>query len=189
MLLVSFAVFAFSDAATADLLPVYGKKLSFSTSEAALLLAAFLFGSTILQMPLSYLFSKARDAAQLPINVAAIAVSFVALALFWDTPLVWPLTAIAGALTSAINTIALAQLGKRLVGSDLISGTASLTTVWGLTALIATPIAGVGMDLTGPQALPYSIVLFCALSLVVSLSLPLLSRRRETDHPARDPNA
>lgn len=176
IMLVSFAVFAFSDAATADLLPVYGKKLDFSTPEAALLLAAFLFGSTILQIPLSYLFSKARDSLQLPINVGAIALSFLAMVLFWDSILIWPVTAVAGALTSSINTIALAQLGRRLVGSDLIAGTASLTTVWGLTALIATPIAGVGMDIAGPQALPYSIVLFCALSLMVSLSLPIITR-------------
>lgn len=86
------------------------------------------------------------------------------------------MTAVAGALTSSINTIALAQLGKRLIESDLISGTASLTTAWGLTALIATPIAGIGMDLSGPQALPYSIVLFCALSLVISLALPVFTR-------------
>jgi MFS family permease len=176
ILLVSFAVFAFSDAATADLLPVYGKKLEFSTSAAAMMLAAFLFGSTILQIPLSYLFSKAKDAIQLPVNVGAIALSFLALVAFWDTYLVWPIMAVAGALTSSINTIALTQLGKRLVGSDLISGTASLTTVWGLTALIATPIAGVGMDLAGPQALPYSIVLFSALSIVISLSLALLKK-------------
>lgn len=189
ILLVSFAVFAFSDAATADLLPVYGKKLSFTTAEAALLLAAFLFGSTILQMPLSYLFSKARDSLQLPINVAAIAISFVALVMFWDSYLVWPVTAIAGALTSSINTIALAQLGKRLVGSDLISGTASLTTVWGLTALIATPIAGVGMDISGPQALPYSIVLFCALSLVISLALPFATRSRRERSALREEDA
>lgn len=135
------------------------------------MLAAFLFGSTILQVPLSYLFSKARDSLQLPINVCAIAVSFLGLALFWDTPAIWPLTAIAGALTSSINTIALTLLGKRLVGSDLISGTASLTTVWGLTALVATPIAGVGMDVAGPQALPYSIILFSVLSLCISVLL------------------
>lgn len=176
ILLVSFAVFAFSDAATADLLPVYGMKLEFSTSASAMMLAAFLFGSTVLQIPLSYLFSKAKDAFQLPVNVAAIAVSFLALVAFWDSYLVWPVMAVAGALTSSINTIALTQLGKRLVGSDLISGTASLTTVWGLTALIATPIAGVGMDLAGPQALPYSIVLFSVLSLVISLALLSMKR-------------
>lgn len=143
---------------------------------AALLLAAFLFGSTILQMPLSFLLSKARVSAQLPINVAAIAVSFLAMVLLWDSYLIWPVTAVAGALTSSINTIALDQLGRKLVGSDLISGTASLTTVWGMNALVATPVAGVGMDLAGPQALPYSIVLFCALSLIVSLALSLRAR-------------
>lgn len=182
ILLVSFAVFAFSDAVTADLLPVYGMKLNFSTSGAAMLLAAFLFGSTILQIPLSYLFSKAKDSHQLPMNVVAIAVSFVALVVLWDSILVWPIIAVAGALTSSINTIALTQLGKRLVGSDLISGTASLTTVWGLTALIATPIAGIGMDVAGPQALPYSIILFCVLSICISLALFFgkSSRRRST---------
>lgn len=176
ILLVSFAVFAFSDAATADLLPVYGMKLSFSTADAAMLLAAFLFGSTLLQIPLSYLFAKAKDSLQLPINVGAIAMSFVAMVLLWDTAFIWPVTAVAGALTSSINTIALAQLGRRLQGGDLIAGTASLTTVWGMTALIATPIAGVGMDIAGPQALPWSIVLFSALSLMISL---LLSARRK----------
>lgn len=88
ILLVSFAVFAFSDAATADLLPVYAKKLAFSTSEAALLLAAFLFGSTILQMPLSHFFSKMPDSRQLPVNVAAIAASFFAMVMFWDSLLI-----------------------------------------------------------------------------------------------------
>ena len=176
ILLVSFAVFAFSDAATADLLPVYGMKLSFSTADAAMLLAAFLFGSTLLQIPLSYLFAKAKESLQLPINVGAITMSFVAMVLLWDTAFIWPVTAVAGALTSSINTIALAQLGRRLQGGDLIAGTASLTTVWGMTALGATPIAGVGMDIAGPQALPWSIVLFSALSLMISL---LLSAQRK----------
>lgn len=183
-LLVSFAVFAFSDAATADLLPVYGMKLDFSTSGSAMLLTAFLFGSTVLQIPLSHLFSKAKDTLQLPINVGSIAISFLALVMFWDSHLVWPIMAIAGALTSSINTIALTQLGQRLVGSDLISGTASLTTVWGLTALIATPIAGVGMDIAGPQALPYSIILFSALSIIVSMTLLFLKKNAR---PAASP--
>jgi MFS family permease len=157
ILLIGFAVFAFSDAATADLLPIYGRQINFSTSRSALLLAVFLFGSTILQIPLSFLFSKVKDNAQISLNVLCIASSFICFTFFWDTVFVWPIVAIAGALTSSINTIALTLLGKKLSGSDLMSGTASFTTVWGLTALIATPIAGIGMDYAGPQALPVSI--------------------------------
>ena len=112
----------------------------------------------------------------------ASAISFLARVLLWDNCLVWPVTAVAGALTSSINTIALAQPGKNLVGSDLMSGTGSLTTAWGLTALIATPIAGVGMDLPHPQALPCSIILFCAFSLAISLALPFASRQGRPAH-------
>ncbi|WP_421694830.1 MFS transporter [Aestuariivirga sp.] len=174
-LLAGYAVFAFADAVTADLLPVYGKLLDFSTTRAALLLTAFLFGSTILQIPLSFLFSKVDETYQLPLNVSGVALSFLALVFTWDTALVWPVIAIAGALTSSINTISLTQVGRYVAARDLVAGTASLTTSWGVIYLIATPIAGIGMDSAGPQALPYSVVIFGLLSLAVLL---IGSRRR-----------
>lgn len=183
IMLVSYAVFAFSDAVTADLLPIYGRKLDFSTDSAALLLTIFLFGSTCLQLPLSWLFDRLPEKIQLPVNVAGVAICFGGMILSWDTWLIWPVTALAGALTFSINTLGMAQLGRRLAGSDLIAGTASQTTVWGVTALVATPVAGVGMDIAGPQAMPWSITLFAVLSLALSGLLHLRRRGgvRQTD--------
>ena len=39
------------------------------------------------------------------------------------------------------------------------------------TRQLISPLAGVGMDIAGPQALPYTIMLFSVLSLCISLSL------------------
>lgn len=163
-LLAGYAVFAFSDAAVADLLPVYGKLLDFSTAHAGLLLSAFLFGSTLLQIPMSQLFARVPDQAQLPLNAAAVALSFFGVALAWDSVLIWPAVALAGAFTSSVSTVSLTLLGKALSGRDLISGTASVNTAWGLICLIATPIVGFAMDKAGPVALPHTITLFALLS-------------------------
>ena len=168
-LLAGYAVFAFSDAAVADLLPIYGKMLAFTTAHAALLLSAFLFGSTLLQIPLSQIFAKVPDAAQLPLNVAAVALSFFGVALAWDSPFIWPAVALAGALTSSVSTVSLTLLGKNLTGSDLISGTASVNSAWGIICLIATPIVGYAMDKAGPVALPHTIAGFALLSLATLL--------------------
>lgn len=168
-LLAGYAVFAFTDAAVADLLPIYGTMLTLTTAKAALLLSAFLFGSTLLQIPLSQLFARVSDGAQLPLNVAAVALSFLGVALAWDSLLIWPAVALAGALTSSVSTVSLTQLGKNLSGGDLISGTASINTAWGIICLIATPIVGFAMDQAGPVALPTTIAAFALLSFAIML--------------------
>ena len=53
--------------------------------------------------------------------------------------------------------MALAILGDRFTGHELIAGSASFATFWGAGALIGSLLGGAAMQAFGPQGLPVSL--------------------------------
>jgi hypothetical protein len=85
---------------------------------------------------------------------------------------VWPLLPVLGAAGFGIYTVGLAELGDRFSGADLIAGTASFSTMWGLGSLIGSIICGLAMDIAGPHGFP-AILLIIFVSYLIAQAIRL----------------
>jgi hypothetical protein len=74
----------------------------------------------------------------------------------FGTWVLWPVLTVMGATAAGIYTVALAELGERFSGHELVTGTASFSTVWGLGALGGSLAAGWSIAAFGPDGLPFS---------------------------------
>jgi MFS family permease len=68
----------------------------------------------------------------------------------------WPVLTVMGATAAGIYTVALAELGERFSGHELVTGTASFSTMWGMGALVGSLAAGWSIAGFGPDGLPFS---------------------------------
>ena len=78
----------------------------------------------------------------------------------------WPVLFIAGASGYGIYTCALAILGDRYTGHQLIAGSSSFATMWGSGALSGSLIAGGAMQVLGPA---WSSAVACSVLLCIFL--------------------
>ncbi len=157
ILLFAVGMFAVIDAANLGFLPVYGVKKGMDQETAALALTAFIVGNIFLQFPIGWLadhFPKPTVMAGCGI-VTATACGLIPLA--FGTWALWPILTVAGAASAGIYTVSLAELGDRFSGHELITGTASFSTTWGLGALIGSLLAGWSIAAFGPDGLPYAL--------------------------------
>ena len=157
ILLFAVGMFAVIDAANLGFLPVYGVKKGMDQETAALALTAFIVGNIFLQFPIGWLadhFPKPAVMAGCGI-VTATACGLIPLA--FGTWALWPILTVAGAASAGIYTVSLAELGDRFSGHELITGTASFSTTWGLGALIGSLLAGWSIAAFGPDGLPYAL--------------------------------
>jgi MFS family permease len=164
-----FAVFATAafEQSVLSLLPVYGLSYGLGETEMSALLAVLIAGNIALQAPLGL---AAEHWTARPVLVAcalATALGCALLPLLIETPLVWPLVFLWGALSFGIYTLALVELGERFSGSMLIAGNAAFALFWGVGGIAGPPATGGLMDWVGLQALPTGLgLMYLALAAV-----------------------
>jgi MFS family permease len=165
VLLLAVGVFGIFDAACLGFLPVYGVKIGMTEQAAAMTLAVMSFGNVGFQVLIGWLADKLPKR---PIMAVLALVTGTLTALipvcagtFW----LWVVLLIIGATSVGIYTVALAELGERFTGRELVAGTSAMATVWGSGALVGALIAGQAMDHYGPDGLPYAIAIVFALFL------------------------
>ncbi len=172
VLLAAVGLFAIIDAAGLGFLPIYGVKKGMDQETAALVLTAFIIGNTVLQFPVGWLadhFPKRLVMAGCGVATAA---ACALMPLAFGTWFFWVLLPIAGAASAGIYTVALAELGERFSGHELVTGTASFATVWGLGAILGALLAGWSIEVFGPDGLPYM------LAIVFAIFLPAIFANR-----------
>jgi MFS family permease len=170
MILAAVGLFAIIDAANLGFLPVYGVKKGMDQQTAALALTAFIIGNTVLQFPIGWLadhIPKRLVTAGCCV-VTVLACAFIPLS--FGTWILWPILTLAGAASVGIYTVALAELGERFSGPDLVTGTASFATVWGLGALLGALVAGWSIEAFGPDGLPYTLALVFSVFLLGAIA-------------------
>ena len=178
ILLFAVGMFAILDAANLSFLPVYAVKKGFDQNDAALALTAFVVGNTVLQFPIGWCadhFPKRRvmAACGLLAGTSSLLVPFV-----FGTWALWPVLTVMGATAAGIYTVALGELGERFSGHELVTGTASFSTMWGLGALAGSLAAGWSIAGLGPDGLPFSMAaVFLVFVLTVVASNRTGSRR------------
>jgi len=180
ILLFAVGMFAILDAANLSFLPVYAVKKGFDQEMAALALTAFVLGNTVLQFPIGWFADHfPKRWVMVGCGVLSGSSSFLVPFVFGSWAL-WPVLTVMGATAAGIYTVALAELGERFSGHELVTGTASFSTMWGLGALVGSLAAGWSIAGFGPDGLPFSMA---AVFLVFILSA-IVSATRERRQPA-----
>jgi MFS family permease len=171
-LLFAVLVTAAFETALWSLLPVYG--LSYGIGEAGLsaLLAALVVGNIALQVPLGLAAERWTARSVAIVCALATPIGSLLLPFLIETPFVWPLFVLWGALSFGVYTLALVELGERFSGSVLMAGNAAFALVWGIGGIAGPPITGAAMDIIGVQGLPIALGL-----MYVALALARLIRR------------
>jgi MFS family permease len=168
ILLIAVGMFAVLDAANLSFLPVYAVKKGFDQEAAALALTAFVVGNTVLQFPIGWCADHFNKRAVMAgCAVLAGACSFLVPFVF-GTWALWPVLTVMGATAAGIYTVALAELGERFSGHELVTGTASFSTMWGFGALAGSLAAGWSIAAFGPDGLPFTMA---AVFLIFILSI------------------
>ncbi len=175
LLLAAVGVFAIFDAATLSLLPVYGIRGGLEVATASMALSALILGNIVLQFPIGYLADRYSRRGVLALCALVTGSTLLllpgAMATFW----MWPLLVLCGAAGYGVYTVALAELGDRFSGRDLVTGSSAFAVMWGCGALVGSVSGGWAMHGFGPHGLPlYLAVIYLAFMAVVAY------RRRET---------
>lgn len=154
MLLVAVLAFAILDAATLSLLPVYGLRTGLDLRLAANALTVLIIGNIVLQFPIGWLADRLPKRGVLG-GCAAVTVIFsLVLPGVMATPWMWPVLVVIGASGYGVYTVALASLGDRFDGHELVTGSAAFALMWGVGALVGSVTGGWSMSAFGPHGLP-----------------------------------
>ena len=168
ILLIAVAMFAVLDAANLSFLPVYAVKKGFDQEAAALALTAFVVGNTVLQFPIGWCADHFNKRAVMAACAVLAGASSFLVPFVFGTWALWPVLTVMGATAAGIYTVALAELGERFSGHDLVPGTASFSTMWGFGALAGSLAAGWSIAAFGPDGLPFTMA---AVFLIFILSI------------------
>jgi len=166
MLLASVATFAIFDAATLSLLAVYAVRSGLDLTTAAQTLTALIAGNIFLQYPIGWLADRVEKRAVLAGCAIFTLVQLLILPNVMGTSWMWPVLVIAGSTGYGMYTVALAALGDRFEGDELVAGMAAFSVMWGTGALVGTTIAGWAMSGFGPQGFPYVLAAIYAIYLI-----------------------
>ena len=175
--LLLFAVFvaAAFEQTLISLFAAYGAALGSSENRVAWLIACFIAGDAMLQIPLGHAADRFGSARVMLFCVLASLAGCLLLSPGFDSWLVWPLIFLWGGVSFGIYTMTLIQLGERFTGRVLIAGNAAFALVWGIGGIAGSPATGMVMQWAGHHGLPASLGLLCCV-----LSACLLARRRRT---------
>jgi MFS family permease len=154
LLLFAVGMFAIIDAANLSFLPVYAVKKGFDQDMAAMALTAFVLGNTLFQLPIGWCADHFPKRLVMVACGAATALASAMLPLVFGSWGLWPVLTVMGAASAGIYTVALGELGERFSGHELVTGTASFSTMWGVGALAGSLTAGWSIAVLGPDGLP-----------------------------------
>jgi MFS family permease len=162
------------------LFPIYGNRIGYSESDAALLLSMIGLGNVILQIPIGMLSDRIGDRRILLAACAAVGLMGM-LALPWFSTN-WTIAAtvlfVWGGVVAALYTVGLAHLGTRLTGRELASANAAFVFCYGFGMLVGPQVIGIGMDLFGPDGFGYSLALFFAAYIMLAVLRIVWTPRR-----------
>ena len=134
------------------------------------LLSLMIAGNITLQIPLGLLAERFTAQTIRLICVSATMLGCALLPALIETPLIWPMVFLWGAVSYGIYTMTLIELGERFAGSMLVAGNAAFSLMWGLGGIAVPPAAGAALDLLGARGLPITLGLLCLVLAVASVA-------------------
>jgi MFS family permease len=166
ILLAAVGIFAVFDAATLSLLSVYGVRMGLAIETASLALTALVAGNILLQFPIGWLADLYPKRQVMAGCAFATIVGLLVLPFCMGDVLMWPLLLVIGSTGYGLYSVALAELGDRFRGDELVAGSAAFASMWGAGALVGASVGGLAMTVFGPHGLPLSLALFLGLFLL-----------------------
>lgn len=183
-LLASVFVFGAIEFTLFHMVPVYGVRMGFAESRAALLLLAMPAGSLLLTYPIGIVADRAsrhRVLAALFATCIATGLLIGLLSGFWT--LLITLAVFVGA-AGGLYTVGLALLSERNTGPAIAAANSAFIFTYGLGSLASPLAVGAGMDAFGPRALP---LILAALGTAGLAVFALAEARRATLDTAPPP--
>lgn len=139
---------------------LYGLRNGLSLADASLLLTAFMLGSLILEVPLTWLSDYFDRRYIIVINAFLCMVCAVYLPIAIYEPVqAWTLLFIWGGVIGSIYSTALTMIGERFEGEDLVTANAGYTIMDSAGGTLGIALIGGAMSLVGPDGLAYVIML------------------------------
>ncbi|MBT4890419.1 MAG: MFS transporter [Rhodospirillales bacterium] len=135
-------------------LPIWGLRMGFAEDTAVLLLSIFVIGNVVLQLPIGWLADK-TDRYMVLIGCGIIGIiSPVLIILVAEST--WSISIILffwGGCVWALYSVSLAILGERYKGGTLTAASAVFIVAYEIANIVGPPLAGVSIDLWGPDGL------------------------------------
>ena len=174
MLLFAVAATTLFDNVLVSFFTIYGIRNGLTLETASWILGFGIIGNMVMFYPIGWLADRwSRTGVMLVSAVTTIVLSLALIPLITHW-LVWPLMVVLTASAFGGYVVALATLGDRFSGPDLIAGAAAIAAMWGVGGLVGPPVAGLAIDLFGIHAMP----VFLAAVFTVLLAGLLLSGGR-----------
>ena len=155
----------------AALLPVYGVQSGLAEGRAAALLTVGYVGSLLSQLPVGWLADR-MDRYLLLICLTvigfagALGLPFVMQA---EGLLVWIYVAVWVGLFSGSYLVAMAIVGERFKGANLVAANSAFGFLWGMGSLTGPAVSGVAMDVMGTDGFVVPIACVAGIYLLVSV--------------------
>ena len=180
LLLFAVVVAAGFEQGVLALLPVYGAHYGIAEARMSAMLSLMIAGNISLQVPLGLLAERLSAQTVRLACTSATALGCVLLPLLLDTPLIWPMLFVWGAVSYGIYTMTLIELGERFSNSMLVAGNAAFSLMWGVGGIAVPPAAGTAMDLLGAPGLPVTLGLLCLVLAIASAAADASGLSRKT---------
>jgi hypothetical protein len=121
-------------------------------------------------VPIGFAAERFSARSALIASAAVTAVGSALIPLLVETPFIWPLIFVWGAVCFGIYTAALIALGSRFTGSMLVAGNAAFALMWGIGGIAGPSATGGVMTLIGPEGLPLVLGLLCVALAAVAVA-------------------
>jgi MFS family permease len=170
------------EAADLTLLPLFGLHAGFGERKALSLLAVFMAGNVVLQVPIGLLADRFGRRLLLAVCALLSALGPLLLQPFFATPvLLWPLLFLWGGTLYAFYSQGVALLGAEFATAELATANTAFVMVYCLGGVIGPSVGGFALDRWPRHGLP-ALLSAAPLVLLVGLALPA-RRERATASP------
>ncbi len=144
------------------LFPVYGMRIGFSESDAALLISMIGLGNMAMQLPLGMFSDRVSDRRILLAALTALGFAGVLLlpAIGQNWTLVALLMFLWGGAVGGLYVVGLAHLASKLSGRDLAAANSAFVFCYSIGMLVGPQAIGIGMDIAGPPGFAWTIASF-----------------------------
>lgn len=153
-LVAAYAATTLFDNGFMSLFPAFGLKVGLTEAEVSLTLFCLFLGGAIVQIPLGWVIDRSSVFTSLAVcSLIGIAGFPLFAALMPAMAPAMVLSFLWGGAVLGVQTVALAEMGKRYSGPMLLAGNSTLALMWGVSGIVGIPVTGYAMDWFGPHGL------------------------------------
>ncbi len=166
MLLFAVGAATLFDNVLISFFTIYGIRNGLDLDVASRVLGFGIIGNVVMFYPIGWLADHWSRKGVMFLTAGLTVLLSLSLLIVITHWLVWPVMMLLTASAFGVYVVALATLGDRFKGPDLIAGAAGIAAMWGVGGLVGPPIAGVAIDLLGIDAMPVTLAVFYVILLV-----------------------